>query len=59
MNVCSAFFCSGVPPSQPSPYFHERGFRPGSRVKLSTEDPAVKSIVREYRVNGRRGQSSD
>ena len=35
----------GVPPSQPSPYFHDAGLMPGSRSKVSTLVPVSQSML--------------
>ena len=39
-KVCCSCSWSGVPPIHPGPYFQERGFRPGFRSKVSTDERA-------------------
>jgi hypothetical protein len=45
-NVWRACRCSGVPPLQPSPYFHDAGLRPGARSNSSFIVLASQFIVR-------------
>jgi hypothetical protein len=40
MCVCRDSVCVGVPPCQPSPYFHEAGLKPGLRSNVSLLVPA-------------------
>jgi hypothetical protein len=44
--VCRRFFCVGVPSTHPRPYFHDAGFRPGLRSKVSLLVPVSQLIVR-------------
>ena len=41
MCVCRRRFCVGVPSCQPRPYFHDAGFRPGLRSKVSLLVPVL------------------
>ena len=45
-NVWCACCWSGVPPFQPSPYFHDAGFSPGLRSNVSLLVPFSQLIVR-------------
>jgi hypothetical protein len=45
-NRCRTFRCTGVPPRQPTPYFHPAGFLPGSRSNSSTIVRELQSMVR-------------
>ncbi len=46
MCVCRVCFWIGVPPRQPRPYFHDAGFKPGLRSKVSLLVPVSQLMVR-------------